>query len=285
MTIKRFFVWLSSAEKTLPVSLDELDEAIGEYIKHLYQDDLPVGGASDVVCGFKRLYPKCRKSLQISAGCLRNWNKNVSRTQALPLMSDILMSLVVVSPMRGETRLALAFLFGCTCLLRTGEIVSLTRRQPTFSGGGTQLHIALPGSKGAKRLGRPASAMLKQPHIVKFIAKAVEHMEPSELISIGSHASLGRDLTRICLRFGFSHRNLTPYGLRRGGATWLFKESLSYDLVQNMGRWAEAKTSKIYINEAMAVLGQHTVPNWGISKIERCVRVFTHTLSQYPNLF
>ena len=69
-----------------------------------------------------------------------------------------------------------------------------------------------------------------------------------------------------------------------GGATWLFKESLSYGLVQNMGRWAGAKTSKIYINEAMAVLGQHTVPNWGISKIQRCVRVFTHTLNQYPNL-
>ena len=48
--------------------------------------------------------------------------------------------------------------------------------------GGTQLHIALPGSKGAKRLGRPESVMLKQPRTVQFIAKAVEHMEPSELI-------------------------------------------------------------------------------------------------------
>ena len=163
--------------------------------------------------------------------------------------------------------------------------MSLTRRQLTFLGGGTQLHIALPDSKGAKRLGRPESVMLKQPHIVKFIAKAVEYMGPSEFIYKGSHASLGRDLTRICSSFGLSHRNLTPYCLCRGGATWLFKESLSYDLVQNMGRWAEAKTFKIYINEAMAVLGQHTVPNWGISKIERCARVFTHTLSQYANLY
>ena len=127
--------------------------------------------------------------------------------------------------------------------------------------------------------------MLKQPHIVKFIAEAVEHMGPRELIYKGPHPYLGRDLIRICLSFGLSHRNLTPYGLRRGGATWLFKESLSYDLVQNMGRWAEAKTFKIYMNEAMAVLGQHTVPNWGISKIERCVRAFTHTLSQYPNVY
>ena len=51
LAIKRFFVWLDSAEKTVPVSLEELDEAVGEYINHLYQDDLPVGWASDVVWG------------------------------------------------------------------------------------------------------------------------------------------------------------------------------------------------------------------------------------------
>ena len=141
----------------------------------------------------------------------------MSRTQARPLTSDILMSLVVVSFMRGETCLALAFFFGFTCLLRTGEIVSLTRGQLTFLGGGTQLHIALPDSKGAKRLGRPESVMLKQPHIVQFIAKAAEHMEPSEFTYKGTRASLGRDLTRICFNSGLSHRNLTPYGLRRGG--------------------------------------------------------------------
>ena len=33
-------VWFNSAEKALPASLDELDEAIGEYINHLYQGDL-----------------------------------------------------------------------------------------------------------------------------------------------------------------------------------------------------------------------------------------------------
>ena len=150
--------------------------------------------------------------------CEIGMRKSVSRTQALPLISDILMSLVVVSLLRGETLLALAFLFGFTCLLRThwGNCV-LDMQATHLLGGGTQLHIALPDSKGAKRLGRPESVMLKQPHVVQSIAKAGEHIEPSELIYKGTHASLGRDLSRICLSFGISHRNLTPYGLRRGG--------------------------------------------------------------------
>ena len=69
----------------------------------------------------------------------------------------------------------------------------------------TQLHIALPDSKGAKRLGRPESVMLKQPHIVQFIAKAVDHMEPSEFIFKGTHASLGRAFGGLLAGGGGGH--------------------------------------------------------------------------------
>ena len=128
--------------------------------------------------------------------------------------------------------MALAFVLGFSCLLRTGEIISLTCKQFTFLGGGSQLHIALPDSKGAKRLGRPESIILKQAHIVQFVRKATQNMRPEERIYRGTHASLGGDLQRMALCFGLTHPNLTPYGLRRGGAIWLLQESLSYDLVQ-----------------------------------------------------
>lgn len=283
MAIRKFFIWLSSAERPWPKSLDSLDEALSEFINHLFQDDQPQGWASDAVCGFKRFYPKCRKSLQISSSYLRNWTRSVSRTQALPLTPDIVMSLTVFALLRGETRLAVAFILGFSCLLRTGEIVSLTVNQFTFLGGGSQLHIALPDSKGAKRVGRPESVILKQAHIVQFVRKATQNMRPNERVYLGTHASLGRDLQRMALCFGLTHPNLTPYGLRRGGATWLFQESLSYDLVQHTGRWSEAKTCKIYINEAMASLGRDTIPNWGVQKMTRCTRIFSQLLRNFPD--
>ena len=42
LAIKRFLVWLKSAEKILLVSLDELDEAIGEYTNHLHPVSLSI---------------------------------------------------------------------------------------------------------------------------------------------------------------------------------------------------------------------------------------------------
>ena len=37
-------------------------------------------------------------------------------------------------------------------------------------------------------------------------------------------------------------------------------------------------------HEAMAVLGQHSIPNWRIYKFPSCVEGFSHTLPRYPNL-
>ena len=156
---------------------------------YVYQDDLPVGCASGVVCGFKRFYPKCCKSCRFQQGTCEIGIR-VSRTQALPLTSDILMSLVVVSLLKGDAFGVSIPVWFYTPVTHWGICVFDTQATHLLRGG-TQLHIALPDSTGAKRLGRPESVMLKQPHIVQFIAKAVEHMEPSECIYKGTHASLG----------------------------------------------------------------------------------------------
>lgn len=138
--------------------------SVNTYINHLYtRMTCQLGGHPMLFADFNVSTPsavsRCR-FLQGTCGI----GIRASRAQALPLTSGILMSLAIVALLKGETRLALTFLFGFTCLLHTREIVSLTRRQFTFLEGCTQLHVELPGSKGAKRLGRPESVILKQPY-------------------------------------------------------------------------------------------------------------------------
>ena len=163
-------------------------------------------------------------------------------------------------------------LLGFVGLLRTGEIVSLKRCHLQFLGGGSQLHISLPDSKGAKRSGLPEPGVIKHHLIVKFLARAITHCAPNDFMYPCTHASLGRDLTRIALAIGFKHPNLTPYSLRCGGATWLFKRTLNYDYVQDHGRWSQTKTCRTYISQAMADLGQHTLPPWGVNRVNACVK-------------
>ena len=149
------------------------------------------------------------------------------------------------------------FLLRFVGLLRTGEIVSLKRCHLQLLGGGS---ISLPDSKGAERSGLLESVATKH------------HL---------THASLGRDLTRIALAIGLKHPNLTPCSLRRGDATLLFKGTLNYDYVQDHCRCPQSKTCRIYINQVMADLGQHTLPQWGINRLSTCVKDFDQVLTSF----
>ena len=218
--VARFFNCTEVFELAFPSGLEDLDLIAGEYVNHYFQDDLPLGWGSDFVCGLTRFYPRCRFSPQVTSCYLRNWRESVKRTQALPLTSDILVSLVTCALLRGETSAASVLLFGFVGLLRARGIVSLKRYRLQFLGGGTQLHIRLPDSKGAKRSGLLESVVRHQ-LTVKFFAKAFSQCAPQGFIYPCAHASLGRDLIRIALANCLHHPNLIPYSLRRGGATWL----------------------------------------------------------------
>ena len=65
---------------------------------------------------------------------------------------------------------------------------------------------------------------------------------------------VGDDLRWLCSLLGFSHSRLTPYCLRRGGATHLFSSTFSFDRVTVIGRWSQVRTARIYVNEALALL-------------------------------
>ena len=273
-----FFNWIKVSELSFPSSFEDLDLIAGEFVNHFFQDDLPLGWGNDFVCGLKRFYPRCRFSLQITSSYLRNWSKSVKRTQALPLTSDILVSLVTCALLRGETPLAFVLLLGFVGL-RVLAKLNLQRHHLQFFRRGIQLHISLPDSKGAKRSGLPESVVIRHQLTVKFFAKAFSNRAPQDLIYPCTHASLGRDLTRIALVIGLRHPNLTPYSLIRRGATWLFKSTSNYDFVQDHGRWSQSKTCRIYINQGMAELGQHTLPTWGINRVHTCVNNFSQILT------
>ena len=88
--VSRFFDWLKKNGEELPDDLEELDNAASEFVNELYQDDRPVGWASEFACGLKKLYPKCCKKLQITSAYVKNWQKAIKRVRALPLGQEIL---------------------------------------------------------------------------------------------------------------------------------------------------------------------------------------------------
>ena len=124
--VARFFDWLKRNCEEMPDDLDSLDTVASEFVNELYQDDRPVGWASEFACGLKKLYPKCGKRLPITSSYVKNWQKTIKRVRALPLERDILLAMASIAILKKKESLAVTLLVGFNGLLRASEMISLT---------------------------------------------------------------------------------------------------------------------------------------------------------------
>ena len=132
--VKRFSSWLRLNEFSLLASLSDLDDLLGEFRICLYQDELPLGWASDVLSGTKRLYPRCRGSLRTTNMYHGHWQTAVRRVRALPLTQQNVLAIATCAILRKSPSLAVVMLVGFAALLRASEILSLEWRHfPTVS--------------------------------------------------------------------------------------------------------------------------------------------------------
>ena len=165
--VQLFFRYLHVHEIQLPGCLDSLDSTIAEFINHMYQEGEPAGYASDLVSGFKRLYPRCRKHLVISTQYCKYWTRSIRRRRALPIPSDVLLGMAALACAYGEPRVGAAFLVGFLCLLRTGELLELTVGQLQFAG--NRLCIVVLGStKSGQRNGLDETVLLHDPVVISM---------------------------------------------------------------------------------------------------------------------
>ena len=272
--ITRFFCYLSMLGLGLPNSLEELDEAVGEFINHLYLDDHPQYWATDLISGLKRFCPKCRRHLEVASLYHKNWLRVTARTRALPASLDLVLGMAAAALLDSSYRLAFSILLGFVGLLRAGELVGLTGRQLALYGGGSLLVVSLPESKSAKRSGSAEQVTVADPLVLKLAAVVLKSVRRDERVYHGTWKTFAADIRRLGLAFGVNSPRFTPYCLRRGGATWHFTKYCSYDATQHLGRWEQAKTARVYIDQATAEATELSLPEWGQRRLriaKRCL--------------
>ena len=86
----------------------------------------------------------------------------------------------------------------------------------------------------------------------------LKSLRPQDRLYEGGQKQLGKDIRWLGELFALPLDNLTPYLLRRSGATWHFTHYGKLDLTASYGRWAQIKTARIYINEATVAVTQGT---------------------------
>ena len=200
------------------------------------------------------------------------------RTRATPIPGEVVIGMAAIALAYGEARVAATFLLSFVGLLRTGEVLSLRVSQLSFVGDGHLCIVALPDSKGAKRKGFAECVLIYDIVIIRFLQRVVRELPPEAPLFLGKWKQLQDSILRYAGLFGYTAAGLTPYCLRRGGATWHFTKYHSLDATQALGRWEHAKTAKIYITQALADTTALSLN----SKQERWVVLGRQILQRFP---
>ena len=280
--VRLFFEYLHVHRICMPSSLDELDAEASEYVNHMYQEGEPHGYATTFVSGLKRLYPKCRKRLDIATQFCKHWTKTLRRKRAMPLPANVVVGMAGLAYAFGEPRVGISLLVGFLGLLRTGELLSLTVGHIKIASPRLCI-VSLPGSKGSHQKGFDETVLLHDPVVVGLLRNVVTHLRPDERLFPGSFRDLDRAIRRYAAYFGIEGRSLTPYCLRRGGATWHFSKYASMDATQALGRWEHASTAKGYINQAVSDSVAVSLDVAGRARAERCARVLSRLACSSPS--
>ena len=145
------------------------------------------------------------------------------------------------------------------CILRTGELLSIVRRV-TFAPDYSIASVDLGFTKGGQRRGQREAVVLDDPLLVAWLAAVFEQADPGTFLVPDCPAAFRRKFNVLLQDLQLDSRGYKPYSLRRGGATHLFRVCGQYSVVQARGRWCNARTAQVYIQEGAVVLDAITLP-------------------------
>ena len=146
------------------------------------------------------------------------------------------------------------------CLLRTHEFVQLRVQDvvvnPSLGRGVVQLH----NTKYGARQGTTESCTIDCSTTAAMASRAARGRMPGDPLMEVTDARMRSLFREACDCLGLADLGFRPYSLRRGGATFDFRSHGQLSRTVVRGRWNNARTARIYINEGVGMLTQLRLP-------------------------
>ena len=193
------------------------------------------------------------------------WRGMEPTTHHLAIPKSVLLAIVALSILWGWPRAAALFLMGFTCLLRTDEFASASRRHLVFPADVLYevdfMLVIVPFPKTRLKMAKQQTSRVAYPDVIDFLAATFAALPPDERLWPLGTSSLRRRFNLVCERIGLptpsrkleGQRPLELGGIRGGGATAMMLETDDPPRVQRQGRWANPKVMEIYLQELAAV--------------------------------
>ncbi|CAK0905717.1 unnamed protein product [Prorocentrum cordatum] len=248
---QRFVDYLAANNLPLPFTWDDIDICLQDYLEHLWAEGATKGEANDTLSGVQHLL-RTRRRYPGAWQLLTVWGRLEIPQRAPPMPAQVCTALAGWALSRGEVAFAAALLVAFHLCLRTGEALGLSGGviflKPCGRGA-----VSLPWTKTSCQKGAREQVTLDDP-LVGAVAHA--QLQRDSRLWPGTTRAF-HDLFRTGLQqIGCKHLALSPYSLRRGGATHEFLLSGDLSKVMLRGRWSSARTAKIYIQDGAAIIAE-----------------------------
>ena len=269
LSVERFLTFVDV--QCLPLRTQKhLDFAVSEYVNALYQEGDSLAQAGHLLSGLKRFYPEWRLKLPTASQYIKNWQKIHRPERAIPISWDLMQGLCGLCLHLGEDRLALMLYVGFFCFLRTSEMLSLQLLHVIPHHKAHRLTIIIPYAKTSE--GNPQVVTCTDSRVFALAARVKQEWSPEEFLWKGTPSAFRLFWHGLLEVFNFSGSDYTPYGIRRGGATWFFLETASMDATLHRGRWSCSRTARMYIDQGTLAMAKFfwsrrqksLVQNWAL---------------------
>ena len=185
------------------------------------------------------------RRMRVSQRVLLRWATELPKKEAPAIPRDLLMAIVVVLQLSERTNIATVLLLCYTGLLRVSEVLQLQRRQLVL--GDSYIVLSLDRTKR----GVNEKVVIRNHTVVRWMQAFLVHSTARnhERLFPVSYSTVSKWLVRTSSWLGFGELRLTSHSMRRGGATELHRQGVSYMDIALYGRWAAEQSVRTYLRE------------------------------------
>lgn len=238
-------------------SLDELDEALAEFISTCYLDAGSKSAACSTFYGVCMFEPHANKlTLPCAFRCLRGWLRAEPSAPHPPISWFATLGLCAQLLRQGYWDVACGAVIAHHCLLRVNELLSLAIDDVVLPGDartgqhGVRCWLRLPRTK----TGTNQSVDVTHHGVLELLRLAVARARRAgraRLFTV-SAAAFRLAFVRVAARFGL--RRMVPHSLRHGGATKMLLDGASIEQIMHRGRWESTAANRRYLQSARSLL-------------------------------
>ena len=258
-SLAKFRLFLSHNHLEIPRARRDMDPLVCEYLEFLWGEGEGRATANTFVAALQDYQPSLKGELKGAWRLLKVWASHELPNRAPPLPEKVMLSMVGYNLFHERPLFALSLLLGFYTMLRTGELLGVQRRHVFMHNSRSPAVISLGYTKAGQRQGALESVTCGVTEVLRRLWAWKTGRSDSQSLTPSPHhwrTTFHDTLTALNLAdLGFR-----PYSLRRGGATFWFNKHHSFEKLLVQGRWAAAKTARIYLNEGLAVLAEMKVP-------------------------